>query len=50
MREKTGTGLQVGLKCPVGGSVPVIFISMAGNEQPSSLLYYFSNRLVYLKR
>jgi hypothetical protein len=28
MREKTGTGLQVGFKFPVGGSIPVIFISM----------------------
>jgi hypothetical protein len=28
MREKTGTGLQVWFKFPVGGSVPVIFSSM----------------------
>jgi hypothetical protein len=28
MREKTGTGLQVGFKFPVAGSIPVIFISM----------------------
>ena len=26
MREKTGTGLQVCFKFPVGGSVPVLFI------------------------
>jgi hypothetical protein len=28
MREKTGTGLHVWFKFPVGGSVPVIFSSM----------------------
>jgi hypothetical protein len=28
MHEKTGTGLTFGLKFPVGGSIPVLLISM----------------------